>query len=398
MSERTFVAGPTRGSGRRTPPEHDAGGDGDTAAGEMRGRRLLLASVSRQGSDGVAHVARLLERAIRELTGVPAQVIDLEPARGDGVSLRERLRFAAGLIGRQAAARPDLVVFSHLSVARAQRTVPPAVRRPYVIFLHGIEAWGAPLPEDRLSVLRGAAALLSNSHYTARRFERMYPDLAPVMACPLALLPSDSDAVSDPRDEAVLGNVRPNSVLIVGRMSAAERYKGHDELLDVWPVVRESVADAQLVIAGGGDDAARLAARSRELGLADSVFFTGRVSDSTLAALYERCAAFGMPSRGEGFGIVYLEAMRAGRPCLASLEDGGAEVVVDGETGLLVPRSDPAALAAAVVALLSNREMARAMGAAGRVRFEREFSFERFRENVGRALTASSRRLRSGAR
>ena len=362
----------------------------------LLGQRALLASVSRTGADGVAHVARLLERAIGDLTGRRPTALDLEPRRTDGVSLAERGRFSARLLAGQLFGRPAFSLFSHLSLAQAQLAVPRRVRAPYAVFLHGIEAWGAPLTPGRLAAVEGAALLISNSRYTADRMARAYPTLSHVFPCPLALLPAHTP-VGAP-DAALLERVRPESVLIVGRMNAAERYKGHDELLDAWPGLRELVPGAQLVVAGGGDDVPRLRERSRELGLGESVLFAGRVSDATLDRLYERSAVFAMPSRGEGFGIVYLEAMRAGKPCVASADDGGADVVVDGETGVLVPRRDRRTLVAALALLLGNPERARAMGAAGRRRFDAEFTFERFRDRLGVALASAFGRGESGER
>ena len=85
-----------------------------------------------------------------------------------------------------------------------------------------------------------------------------------------------------------------------------------------------------------------------------------------------------MPSLLEGFGLVYPEAMAAGKPCIALQGTAPAEIVVDGETGRLVPQNDPAALGDALVDLLGNPERARAMGEAGRRRYEREFTARAF--------------------
>ena len=102
-----------------------------------------------------------------------------------------------------------------------------------------------------------------------------------------------------------------------------ERYKGHDQLLEAMT----TLPDARLVVAGDGDDRRRLEEKAAALGLGDRTFFTGFLSEATLAELYRRCAAFVMPSRGEGFGLVYLEAMRAGKPVLAARGSAAEEIV-----------------------------------------------------------------------
>jgi phosphatidylinositol alpha-1,6-mannosyltransferase len=160
-------------------------------------------------------------------------------------------------------------------------------------------------------------------------------------------------------------------------MEPGERYMGHDELVATLPRIAERHADVRLVVAGDGGDRQRLMQLAAALGVADRVTFTGFVSSATLAELYARCAAFAMPSRGEGFGFVFLEAMRAGKPCVALREGAPAEIVLDGETGLLVePGVEP--LAAALVELLSDPARATALGAAGRARWNASFAPARF--------------------
>lgn len=343
---------------------------------------LGVVSVSRTGRDGVSYVARLVERAVRELAGRAPRTIDLLPSREGVVAPTERARLFWRLLQAQTIGRVDALVFTHLGPARAQRLVPARLRKPYAVFVHGIEMDARNMTAERLSVLTDAALRVANSRFTARRVEALYPAIGPVDACPLALLPSSPPR--DAPDAALLARVAPRDVvLIVGRMSAGERYKGHDQLIEAWPEVVRRVPGAQLVVAGGGDDLDRLARKATVAGVGDRVLFCGRVSDATLEALFARAALFAMPSRGEGFGLVYLEAMRAGLPCIASPDDGGADVVVDGETGLLVPQTDVAGIAAAIATLLGDRERARSLGAAGRRRYEAEFRFEPFRDRLG---------------
>jgi phosphatidylinositol alpha-1,6-mannosyltransferase len=169
-------------------------------------------------------------------------------------------------------------------------------------------------------------------------------------------------------------------------MSASERYKGHDQLLLAWPRVIAEVPDATLVMVGRGDDVERLRAKAAALGLGRSVHLTGFVPDAPLRALLRHAAVFAMPSRGEGFGLVYLQAMRAGVPCLGSRDDAAADVIVDGETGLLVPRQDPEAIAGALARLLTDDAMRRRMGDAGKRRFDATFTYPRFRARLAGLL------------
>lgn len=169
-------------------------------------------------------------------------------------------------------------------------------------------------------------------------------------------------------------------------MSADERYKGHDELIECWPLVLHHVPDAQLVIVGKGDDRDRLMKKAAAAGLGDRVLFPGFVDDATRDTILEQAALFAMPSRGEGFGIVYLQAMRLGTPCLGSVADAAGDIIIEGETGRLVDQDDRQALAAAIIPILRDRALRDRMGVAGRRRYEREFTFDRFRDRLSATL------------
>ncbi|HEX5758494.1 MAG TPA: glycosyltransferase family 4 protein, partial [Thermoanaerobaculia bacterium] len=290
-----------------------------------------------------------------------------------------------GFAGRQAALaraawrgqlrrRPEAYVFDLLGPARVQALLPSALRAPYLLVLLGIEAWRR-LSWDRARAVRGAAALLAISRHTVERARPFCPGLERARVVPLALA---DRAPAGAADRALLARLGEGFVLTVGRMDRRERYKGHDELLAAMPRLLAAAPSARLVVAGEGDDRPRLAARAAELGLGERVTFTGFVGEATLAELYRRCALFAMPSRGEGFGLVYLEAMRAAKPCLAACGGAAEEVIVEGETGLLVDPADGEALAAALARLLADRELAAGLGAAGRRRFLRDYTAERF--------------------
>ena len=104
-------------------------------------------------------------------------------------------------------------------------------------------------------------------------------------------------ALSGSIQQDLVGQIRSKSVLIVGRMMRDEAYKGHDRLIQGWPLVLKTVPGAQLVIVGEGDDVGRLKTLARQLNVAGNILFTGRVSDETLDAIYAKSSVFAMPSR-----------------------------------------------------------------------------------------------------
>lgn len=359
----------------------------------MTKARAVLAVVRKGSSgDGVGYAGLLLQRALSAITGNQPHIVALDPATSGHVSARERLVFLARLIAVQVRKPVLPVVFNHMGIARAQRHVPKRWRRPYAVFLHGVEAWDPHLPVDRKTAIRNAAVRLSNRH-TARRVAVMYPELGDITPCPLSLLPGILPPTASDLATArlIVGTRMEQRVAIVGRMSAAERYKGHDELLEAWPTVRAAFPNARLFVIGRGDDVARLREKASSLGISDCIVFTGFLADSVMRALLAECEVFAMPSRGEGFGLAYLEAMRCGLPCIGSDADAATDVIVDGETGLIVQAGNREALASAIIDLLFHPARARSMGARGREREQAVFTFDAFRTSVESALIGAQR-------
>ncbi len=131
------------------------------------------------------------------------------------------------------------------------------------------------------------------------------------------------------------------------------------------------------------------------MGIADSVQFAGSVSPEELDVCYDRCSVFAMPARteldaraprGEGFGIVFLEAMAHGKPVIGPRVGAPAEFIRSGEHGLLVDPDKPGEIAQALIELLEDPVRARRMGEAGKEWVGREFTFERFCERLREAL------------
>ncbi len=339
---------------------------------------------------GVATVSRLLWRVFEDRWPGGASLVTLlddEAARCSlDSSTATRLRFGAHMASTQAIRTCDWILYAHLAVSKVQIFIPPPIRRPYAVFLHGIEAWGE-LSGPEQWVLKGAALRLANSRFTAERVAARHPEIGPISACPLAL--ADDPIEPCPDDESGSMVLGPHAVMVVARMSASERYKGHDELLEAWPRVLVRVPDARLVCVGGGDDVERLQAKAEALGIAGACRFTGFLSQADLLACYRQAAVFAMPSRGEGFGLVYLEAMAHGLPCVGSLEDAAVDIIADGVTGFLVDQSDGGALADRLSRLLKDDNRRRAMGDAGRRRVDELFTYERFSRRLMALLDAT---------
>jgi glycosyltransferase involved in cell wall biosynthesis len=168
-------------------------------------------------------------------------------------------------------------------------------------------------------------------------------------------------------------------LLTVGRLDSGERSKGFDEVLDA---LRDLPEDVVYIIAGGGNDFTRLQKKAMDLGVAHRVVFTGLFDERDKPDLYNLADAYVMPSRGEGFGFVFLEAMACGVPVIGSKADGGREALRGGELGLLVDPTNPAEVRAAIVETLARGERRIPPGLD-------YFSFEKFRERSRAILSAA---------
>ena len=170
-------------------------------------------------------------------------------------------------------------------------------------------------------------------------------------------------------------------LLTLGRLAEEERYKGFDEVLEVLPVLARDVPDVTYMIVGDGPDRARLEQRRRN-DSTDRVIFAGRISEEEKADHYRLADIYVMPSSGEGFGIVHLEAMACGIPVIGSKIDGSRDALRNGRLGILVNPTDGAELCKAILRTLAEKSTG------DRRHGVEYFSTERFCERVFQIIDA----------
>jgi phosphatidyl-myo-inositol dimannoside synthase len=346
--------------------------------------RFLILTPALDGRDGVSEVSRQIARALVDHAG--PDVVETwayrgreprasVPAHAFRAAAGRRTRMLGWTLQRAPHAHSDLtVVVTHVHLAPLAGLL--AVRGAQrVVFIHGIEAW-RPLRRRETLAMTGNVRVIANSRRTATLCRAANPSLPAPVVCPLGIGPGAA---------AIRWSAEPGFALIVGRISSSERYKGHDALIDAWPLVLDAVPGARLVVAGDGDDRSRLQALVEERRLSAAIRFTGAISDGELRGLYQACAAYVMPSSGEGFGLAYLEAMRDAKPCVALRVAG--EIVEDGATGLLLDSTDAPVLADAMIRLFRDPAMRHRLGAAGaqrvRTMFEERHFARRFTDAIG---------------
>ena len=179
-------------------------------------------------------------------------------------------------------------------------------------------------------------------------------------------------------------------LLSVCRLEQSERYKGVDKVIECLPELAKSVPDVQYTVVGGGTDLERHRALAERLGVASRVRFLGFITDEALAACYRECDVFVMPSAGEGFGFVFLEAMKYGKPIVAARSGGAPEVVRDGVNGRLVEYGNKHELLEALIDLCLNRNKRESLGDGGYRRLQENYTFEHFKQKFADIIRLES--------
>lgn len=356
-------------------------------------KTLLLLPDLFAGEGGIARIMRLYLKVCVELAGPGDAVSYLALVDGAGADVRLREVVGAGaahgrgcgrsklkfvLRGVLAGLRSDRIVCGHvhhLIVARLARLFRPSLK--YYLVAHGIEVWRPFTPAERIA-LRGAERVFCVSEYSRRQILRFLPGFDPAR---LVLVPNTFDPRFRPS-----GSLAPRSsggprLLLVSRLDAGDPYKGVDLMIEAMGTLRRWHPAARLRIVGGGNDLPRLEGLVRQFEVGHMVHFTGIIDDVALANEYADCDIFALPSRKEGFGLVYLEAMSFGKPCLAA-RAGGAMEVVNETVGVLVEYGNIEQIVVAVDDLLIHPRDRDAIE-----QWARDFSFAVFRGKLAAALS-----------
>jgi glycosyltransferase involved in cell wall biosynthesis len=355
-------------------------------------KTLLLAPDLFTGNGGIQRILRLYLKALCDLSGNADSVrfVSLNDARVDSAILgrysgprlveweaceKGKLRFCRAAL--KMALRSDRIICGHIAqlpVAWAASLIRP--RLSYYLVAHGIEVW-RPFTFLEQRALRRAKRIWCVSEYTRQQLLRH----AQVPAERTAILHNALDPFLDPASPPPPPE-GPPSILSISRLTISDSYKGIGHLIAAMRAVLDQIPDARLRIVGQGNGLEGLRALAREHGVSDAVVFAGFRSDPELVEEFAGSRLFALPSEKEGFGLVFLEAMAHGRPCLGARSGGVPEVITD-ETGVLVEYGDVPGMAAAIVAAL------RRVWPMGPLLERAEmFSYLRFKERFASLLVA----------
>jgi len=321
----------------------------------------------------------------------PYQIHRVMPQRLPGTS---SLVMLARLVWLSLNRRYDLVLcgFAYPSAVLAY-----LARVPFMVYSHGEDVTvvgGSRIKSAVLSrSLRSARAVMTNSRFAHDHVKRLGVPEDRISVVPPGIDPQPYANAASAEVEALrtsLGLQGKHLILTVARLASR---KGHDMIIRSLPALCRSCPDLHYLIVGKGDPV-ELLALARAEGVEERVSFMDYVSDASLPALYHLCDVYAMVSRWdpiakevEGFGIVYLEAAACGKPCVAGSAGGAGDAVEDGVTGFVVNPTSVPEITQALLVLLSDKERAAAMGAAGQARVREKFSKPTLLGQVERTLT-----------
>ncbi|MEH2250260.1 glycosyltransferase family 4 protein [Nostoc sp.] len=264
--------------------------------------------------------------------------------------------FTFKLITKALTNHPKFILCGHINFTPIAFFIHWLTGIPYVIIVYGIDAWNIK-NVWKIKALYAADKIISISSYTRDRLINEH-NLSPDK---IELLPVTFDAERfkvSPKPNYLLERYGLKSnqpvILTVTRLSSGDGYKGYDQIIQALPEIKRYIPDAHYILAGKGDDQPRIEQLIAQLNLQDSVTLAGFVPDRELCDHYNLCDVFAMPSRGEGFGIVYLEALACGKPTVGGNQDGAIDALCHGELGALVDPLDVDAIAQTLIQILQR--------------------------------------------
>jgi phosphatidyl-myo-inositol dimannoside synthase len=350
---------------------------------------LVLQTTTFGAHGGIPTYNRVVCRALKDFTAADKQVLIVTDQRNDveqSALPSEHLKFKAFSGNRSAFAtnvvrfalttRIDLLLVGHVNYAPLGllcKILQPKLR--YGVMVHGVDVWSR-LPLTKGLALRRADFVTSVSEYSRQKAI----EVNGVQADRIRLLPNALEWIDRENGQMNATTTAGIKLLSVCRLDARERYKGVDTVLKALPSVVTDFPDLTYYVIGSGSDFERHRELATRLGLSHHVQFLGSVDESTLRSHYEQCDVFLMPSAGEGFGIVFLEAMKYRKPVIAAASGAVSEVIKHGETGTLVRYGDIEATAAAIIELAMNPQRSEAMGRAGFERLMNNFTYKHFKK------------------
>ena len=253
----------------------------------------------------------------------------------------------------------DFIVCGHINLLSIAYLVGAWLKKPVFLFVYGIDVWQPTKSKLINKLVKNISCFVSISDLTKERFTKW----AKLSDKKGLIIPNaihmENYGVGEKSNRLIsqYGLSGKTVLMTLGRLSTGERYKGFDEIIELLPKLIQEIPDIVYMVIGSGDDRERLQKKAMVLGVRERVIFTGFVSESEKPDYYRLADAYVMPSYGEGFGFVFLEALACGIPVVASKIDGGREAIRHGKLGILVNPHDAEDIKKGILKTLKQPKM-----------------------------------------
>jgi glycosyltransferase involved in cell wall biosynthesis len=362
--------------------------------------KIVFLSLSTYSSEGgIQRFGRLLLKAFADLQksapGVHVQTLSLFDSPHDEKKIpagflaqhfaRDKIKMGLATIQTILREKPAVVIFGHIlfvPLAPLMRLLSPKTAQYLVVY--GRDVWGKPKPLHRLLIHWFIDRILSISNLTTMRMSQLYGIPTEKFLLLYLCLPPENPAPELAPAPVKLEGTR--RLVTVTRLDRDSRHKHIDKVIQAMPQIVMSYPDAHYYIIGDGDWRPELEELARSTGVSDNIHFMGRAPDQLRNAICHGSHVFVLPSVGEGFGLVYLEAWLLGLPVIAGNDGAAPEIVRDGLDGFCVS-PDPGQIANAAVKLFSDETLRQEMAVSGAERVASLFSYQNFFETVQKIFT-----------
>ena len=308
---------------------------------------LLLTTDAYGGHGGIALYNRDVAEALAEIPDVSEVTVVVRNMPFSPEARDKKIKFLSGSAGSkykfvfrsviESFKSYDFIICGHINLLPLVAALNIKMRLPVVLMVYGIDVWKLPykMAEKWISVVDQVWCISDVTRVRMNAWANLPDEKYVILPNAIHL---DRYGIRERRLDLIERYNLASSriIMTLGRLPEAERYKGVDEVLEVFQSLLEAEPSLKYLVAGDGNDRARLERKAKALGIADKVVFAGMIREAEKADLFQLADAFVMPGRGEGFGFVFLEAMACGVPAVGSTLDGSREALRGGELGELV--------------------------------------------------------------
>lgn len=302
---------------------------------------------------------------------------------------RQKISFVLSSLSKSY--KSNVVILSHINllpVGFCIKLISPKTK--LLLFAHGIEVWG-PLSAIKKIMLHKCDRILAVSSFTKAKLEKEL-SISPekILVLNNCLDPFLLPSANKKKNKSLLAQLKLDDeaviLLTVTRLSSQEMYKGYDKVLHAVKELLPRYPNLTYILAGKADEAEKKRVNSiiRSLGISRQVRCTGFIPEDELINYFNTADIFIMPSGGEGFGIIFIEAMFYGLPVIAGNKDGSADALLQGRLGMLIDPGNQSAINNALEKMLVNR----LLFSPDKELLMQHFSFEVYKHNLKKIFSS----------